>query len=209
MSRSTRESERSMLGVASVTAGEREGGEQARHAVVEDGEVLPAGLVAEGAGEPAFADAAGPGDQQITPCADPVAGGELEEQRAIETAGSAEVDVLDAGLMAQPRRPGAASRSAFGVAASPRGRAAGRAIRHVRGSRASGVASSVLEALGHAVEAEGVQKIEGRVGRAWMVSVSGSSRGRERWDGRSPSRSRSGGNADRDCWRGWKRCSCS
>ena len=96
-----------MLGVSSVTAGEREGGEQPRHAVIEDGEVLPAGLVAEGAGEPTFADAARAGDQQITPCADPVAGGELEEQRAIETAGGAEVDILDAGLMAQPRGPGA------------------------------------------------------------------------------------------------------
>ena len=38
----------------------------------------------------------------------------------------------------------------------------------VRGSRVSGLASSVLEALGHAMEAEGVQQIEGRDGSAWM-----------------------------------------
>ena len=52
-----------MFCVSSVTAGEREGGEQARHAVIEDGQVFPAGLLAEGASEPAFANAAGAGDQ--------------------------------------------------------------------------------------------------------------------------------------------------
>jgi hypothetical protein len=42
--------------------------------------------VPERAGEPAFADAAGAGDPQIAPFADEVAGGELEEQDAIEAA---------------------------------------------------------------------------------------------------------------------------
>ena len=75
-----------MLCVAPVATGERERGEQTRHAVIEDGQIFPAGLVAERAGEPAFADAAGAGDQQIVPRADPVAGGELEEERAVEPA---------------------------------------------------------------------------------------------------------------------------
>ena len=153
-----------MLGVASVAAGEREGGEQPRHAVIEDGQVLPAGLLAEGAGEPAFADAAGAGDQQITPRADPVAVGELEEQRAIEPAGSAEVDILDAGLMAQPRRPGAsleallASQRHFVVEQEAEPFGMFEVARLGRGFER-------LEALGHAVEAEGMQKIDGRVGQ--------------------------------------------
>ena len=43
--------------VATVAAGEREGVEQAGHAMVEDGAIVAAGLVAERAGEPTFADA--------------------------------------------------------------------------------------------------------------------------------------------------------
>src|ERR1700681_710883 len=50
------------LGVAAIATGEREGCEQPWHAVIEDGEVLAAGLVAERAGEPALANAARAGD---------------------------------------------------------------------------------------------------------------------------------------------------
>ena len=63
--------------------------------------------MAEGAGEPALAQATGPGDQQVAALGDPVAGGELEEQRAVEPARTLIVDVLDAGGMAQPGDPGA------------------------------------------------------------------------------------------------------
>lgn len=45
-------------GIAAIGARQRQGGEQPRRAVIADGEVLAAGLVAEGAGEPALADAA-------------------------------------------------------------------------------------------------------------------------------------------------------
>ena len=75
--------------------------------MIEDGKVLPAGLVSERAGEPAFADAARACHQQIAPLADEVAGGELAEQGAIEAAGGAVIDVLDAGVVAQPCGPGA------------------------------------------------------------------------------------------------------
>jgi hypothetical protein len=94
---------------------------------------------------------------------DPVAAGELEEQRAIETADGAVVDVLDAGGMAQPGGAGAGleallpaqrhflfddEREPFGMA------------------EAGGlwVGGEILEALGHAVEAEVTQEIEGRMG---------------------------------------------
>ncbi len=55
----------------------------------------------------ALAQATGPGDQQVAALGDPVAGGELEEQRAVEPARTLIVDVLDAGGMAQPGDPGA------------------------------------------------------------------------------------------------------
>ena len=48
-----------------------------------------------------------PGQEQIAALGDPVAGGELEEERAVEPAGTLIVDVLDAGGMAQLGDPGA------------------------------------------------------------------------------------------------------
>jgi hypothetical protein len=44
---------------------------------VQDRQVLPAGLLAERTGQPAFAHAARPGDHQVAPAADPVAAGQL------------------------------------------------------------------------------------------------------------------------------------
>src|SRR3954469_24204592 len=58
------------LAVAPVAAGQRQRRKQARHAVVQDREVLPASFVSERAGEPTLADPAWPGDQQIAPTAD-------------------------------------------------------------------------------------------------------------------------------------------
>ena len=59
-------------------------GEEPGHAGVENGHVLSARLMAERAGEPAFAQAAGSGYEQIAALGDPVAGRELEEERAVE-----------------------------------------------------------------------------------------------------------------------------
>ena len=59
--------------------GDRQIGEEPGHAGVENRHVFPAGLVPERAGEPAFAQTAGPGDEQIAAFGDPVAGGEFEE----------------------------------------------------------------------------------------------------------------------------------
>src|ERR1700738_3450478 len=74
---------------------------------MEDGEALPTSLAAERAGEPTLADAARAGDQKIAPLADEVAACELEEHRAIEATSGVVIDVLDAGIMAQPCGPGA------------------------------------------------------------------------------------------------------
>jgi hypothetical protein len=65
--------------------------------MVENGEVLFAGLVPQGAGEPAFADAARAGDDEVAAGADPFAGGELAEERAVEPTGGTIIDILDAG----------------------------------------------------------------------------------------------------------------
>jgi hypothetical protein len=53
--------------------------------------------VAEGAGQPGLADAGRPGQQQPLVAVDPLARGEALEQGAVEAAGGAPVDVLDAG----------------------------------------------------------------------------------------------------------------
>ena len=46
-------------------------------------------------------------NEQIAAFGDPVASGELEEQRAVESARALIVDVLDAGWVTQPGDPGA------------------------------------------------------------------------------------------------------
>ena len=59
---------------------------------VENGDVFSARLVAERAGEPTLAQAARPGQEQITALGDPVASGELEEERGRSQEGS---DILN------------------------------------------------------------------------------------------------------------------
>src|SRR5258708_2254360 len=77
-------------------------GERARGAIVEHGEALTAGVVTEGASKPRLADAGWADDDQMMMVADPFAGGELEEQGAVEAAVCPEVDVLDNRGLAQP-----------------------------------------------------------------------------------------------------------
>ena len=74
--------------------------------MIGDGEVLAAGLLTDGAGKPALADAGRPCDQEPMPLADPVAAGELEEQRAVKAALGTEVDIFDLRIMSQPGRTG-------------------------------------------------------------------------------------------------------
>ena len=80
-----------------------------RPAMIEDGAIVAAGFLADGAGQPAFADAGRPDQGQVVVGVDPFAFGELLEQGAIEPTGGAIVDVFDARLLAefcraQPRR---------------------------------------------------------------------------------------------------------
>ena len=86
---------------------DRQIGEEPGNAGVEDGHVFPASLVPERAGEPTFAQAGGPGYEQIAALGDPVAGGEFEEQGAIKPARTLIIDVLDTGGMTQTSGSGA------------------------------------------------------------------------------------------------------
>ena len=65
--------------------------------MVEDGTVVAACLVAEGAGDPALAHPGRAEDQQIQLALDPVAGDEAGEQGSVEAARGGEIDILDDG----------------------------------------------------------------------------------------------------------------
>lgn len=91
-----------MRGIAAVAAGEREITELLGDALVEHRSVIPAGLVAEGTGQPTLADAGWSANDQTVVGVDPIADDEFLEERAIEAAGGAIIDILDDGLLAQP-----------------------------------------------------------------------------------------------------------
>src|SRR5512133_3595260 len=88
-------------GIATVTAGERELGEELGNPLIENRAVVAAGLVTQGTSKPRFAHAGRPAQNQIVVRVDPLTIGELLEQSAFEAAGGSVIDVLDAGLLAQ------------------------------------------------------------------------------------------------------------
>src|ERR1700757_5043561 len=88
-------------GMAAVTAGEREFGEELGNPLIENRAVIAAGLVTQGTSKPRFAHAGRPAQNQIVVRVDPLAIGELVEQGAVEAAWGPVIDVLDAGLLAQ------------------------------------------------------------------------------------------------------------
>ena len=88
-------------GVATVTAGERELGEEFGNPLIENRAVVAASLVTQGTSKPRFAHAGRPAQNQIVVRVDPLTIGELVEQSAVEAAWGPVIDVLDAGLLAQ------------------------------------------------------------------------------------------------------------
>ena len=82
-------------------AGEREFGEELGNPLIENRAVIAAGLVTEGTSKPRFAHAGRPAQNQIVVRVDPLAIGELVEERAVEAARGAVIDVLDASRLAQ------------------------------------------------------------------------------------------------------------
>src|SRR4051812_41124714 len=68
---------------------------------IDNRSIIAASLVAERAGDPAFADTGRPDDQQVLVSLDPLAGDELLEQRLVEAARRLDIDVLDDGVLPQ------------------------------------------------------------------------------------------------------------
>ena len=87
--------------MAAVASGERQVLAQLRPAMIEDGAIVATGFLADGAGQPAFADAGRTDQGEIVAGVDPFALGELLEQGAVEASGGAIVDVFDARLLTQ------------------------------------------------------------------------------------------------------------
>jgi hypothetical protein len=73
-------------GMASIATGQRQCLEQSWNALVENAFAIPARLVAESASNPAFPDAGRSRDQKSFGPVDPVAGHQLLENRAVDTA---------------------------------------------------------------------------------------------------------------------------
>lgn len=155
--------------MAAVAARESEVIEQPRNTLIEHGAIVTAGLVAKRRGEPALADAGRAADQQVGMVVDPAALDKLREQRAIEATRAAVVDVFDARLLAQ-LRVAQAGGEPFVVA--QRGFTFEQQREPFSVTEACGLAGSfdVSEGLGHPVEAEGVEVIEGRMSKQGVVS---------------------------------------
>jgi len=75
--------------------------EEAAGPFVQHGETLSARLMAKSASQPRLADTGRADDDQMVMIAQPLAGGELVEQGAVEAAGRVQVDVLHDGGLAQ------------------------------------------------------------------------------------------------------------
>ena len=88
-------------GIATVTAGERELGEEFGNPLIENREVISAGPVTQGTSKPRFAHAGRSAQDQIVVRVDPLGIGELVEQSAVEAAWGPLIDVLDASLLTQ------------------------------------------------------------------------------------------------------------
>jgi hypothetical protein len=87
--------------MTAVASGERQVLAELWPTMIEDGAIVAAGFLANGASQPALADAGWADQGQIVVSVDPVAFRELVEQGAIKPSGGAIVDVLDARLLTQ------------------------------------------------------------------------------------------------------------
>src|SRR6202140_1111245 len=101
--------------IAAVAASKGKGLEQARDAVILDRTIVATSLVAEGAGNPAFAEPGCPRDEQVLVAVDPVAADESGEDAAVDAAWRAPIEVFHACALAQ-RGELEAGRETFGVA---------------------------------------------------------------------------------------------
>ena len=94
---------RHQFGEAAVAVGQAQFLQQAWQAQVAHAVAVAAGLVGQRAGEPGFAYAGWAADDQVQAVAQPLAAAQLQDQRLVQPARAAVIDVFQAGVMAQPR----------------------------------------------------------------------------------------------------------
>jgi hypothetical protein len=92
-------------GVPAVAASERELGKQPGNTLIQNGTIVSASFVAKGTCQPALSDARGPADSEIVVSADPVATEQLHEERTVEAAFAAIIDIFRGGLMTKLGEP--------------------------------------------------------------------------------------------------------
>ena len=159
-----------------VAAGQRERLEQPRHAMVEDGAIVAACLVAERAGDPAFADAGRAGDQQVVLALDPVAGDEAWRTRLGRGRAASRRSMSSmTAIWRSPANFSRVTRRLFSpfddLAVDHQGEPL------LEGERGGvGLAALIVEGLGHAGQAEGDRAFVGGLGEhgsasGWSVVV--------------------------------------
>ena len=94
-----------VLGIGAVAASDGDVGQKAWDAEVAGGEAIATGAVGDGTGEEGFADAGGPGDEDIEVVVDKAASGKLGEERFIKATASLAVEVLEGGLELEVSTP--------------------------------------------------------------------------------------------------------
>ena len=148
--------------MTSVAARQSKLFEEFGHSMVQHRAIVAAGLVAERRGQPTFADAGWSNERQIVVGIDPVALGQLLEQRAVKTARTAIIDIFDAGLLAQL---GIAQAGYEPFVAPPRRFAIKEEPKPFTMTKVVGFAfcPDFDEGFGHALKAESVKLIECRM----------------------------------------------
>ena len=145
---------------------------QARQAQVAHAVTVAAGLVSQRAGEPGFAYARWAADDQVQAVAQPLAAAQLQDQGLVQAAWAAVIDVFQAGVMAQSCQFQAAAQTrvfTFGQLAVDH-----QAEAFVE-AQIIDIGRGVLLAqrLDHAVQAQGLQLVECRVGQHFGAPFSG------------------------------------
>ena len=132
--------------------------------MVEGGIAFTAGFLRQGAGQIRFADAGGAGDQDIQMVGDPLAGGQLMDQGAVQVAGCFQVQVFEAGLEFQLSGPQSGREATvlaltdFPVEEQPQAFQEAQPV-------ALRLLFLVLQGVQHAAELQGAQVIEGGMGQ--------------------------------------------
>jgi hypothetical protein len=148
--------------MSAIAPGERQTGKQLWDALVQDGAIITARLVAECAGKPTFADACWASDDQAVMVGNPVTRNELHEQRTVQAAITAVIDIFRRRLVAEFGEAQARGQLAI-VAETPLAIEQQRQPFLVGQALGFSIAGQFAERARHAGKPHGVQPFEG-----WM-----------------------------------------